>query len=132
MQFPEEIQEFLQQPHFMVLGTLRHDNTIQMSVVWYEFVNNTFRVSTTTERAKYTNILRNPHVTFVIVNKDNSYQYIQVTGIATISTEGAHIVIDNLSQRYIGKKPYPADPEHKEDRVIITITPEKYTAMGFA
>ena len=130
MDVSKEIQKFLEEPNLMILGTLRRDNTIQMTPVWFCFVNGIFEVSTTTQRVKYKNISLNPHVTFVIVDKNNPYRFVQTRGIATITKEKAHELIDNLSKRYTGVTPYQGDPEHKEDRVIITITPERITGRG--
>jgi PPOX class probable F420-dependent enzyme len=129
--FPSQITTFLQKPNIMVFGTLRKDSSIQMSPVWFEYVDGVFRVSTTTERAKYKNIKRNNRVTFVIYDKDNPYQYLSVRGTAALSKDGEHDLIDRLSERYTGQTPYPADPDHKEDRVIVSITPVGFTQMGF-
>jgi PPOX class probable F420-dependent enzyme len=119
------VEEFLKKPNFLVLGTLRKDGSIQMTPVWFEYVDGVFRVSTTTERAKYKNIKRDNRVTFVIYDLENPYRYVQVQGEASITPDPKHELIDHLSQRYRGETPYGGDPEHKEDRVIVTITPKK-------
>ncbi len=129
--FPPEITEFLKKPNFMVLATLRKDGSIQMSPVWFEYGDGVFKVSITIERAKYKNMVRDPRVTFVIYDQENPYQYIQVQGRASMSKEGGHELIDHLSQRYAGVSPYPGDPEHKENRVVVSITPLHYAQMGF-
>ncbi|HYF05520.1 MAG TPA: PPOX class F420-dependent oxidoreductase [Patescibacteria group bacterium] len=129
--FPTQLETFFTDPHFMTLGTLRNDGSIQMSVVWYEYVHGVFKVSTTSERAKYKNISRDYRVTFVVMDKNNPYRYIQVRGNTTIDRQDAHDLIDRLSLRYTGNTPYQGDPQHKEDRVVITITPSDFTTMGF-
>lgn len=130
--FPPDIVTFLQQPRFMDLGTLRKDGSIQMSVVWYEFDGNVFKVSTTKQRAKYKNVTRDPRVTFIIVNNENPYQFVQVEGTTTVTDGGGHEFIDHLSDVYKGQTPYAGDPEHKQDRVVLTITPKHFTSNGFS
>lgn len=130
--FTPDVTAFLQQPRFMDLGTLRKDGSIQMSVVWYEFDGSVFKVSTTKQRAKYKNVTRDPRVTFIIINNENPYQFVQVEGTTTVTEEGGHELIDHLSELYTGKTPYAGDPEHKEDRVVLTITPTRVVPHGFS
>lgn len=130
MEFPENTKTFLNEPNFMIIGTLRKNNTIQMTVVWFAYNNGIFKVSTSSKTIKYKNIMNNPNVTFVILDRNNPLKFMQVSGTATITRKGAHEFIDSLSSHYVGVTPYQGDPEHKEDRVIITIQPEKYMTSG--
>jgi PPOX class probable F420-dependent enzyme len=115
----------------MTLGTLNKNNHIQLTLVWYEYEKGVFLVSTTTNRTKYKNMQNNKEVTFLIYDQENPYRYVQVRGTVSFSKEKAHDLIDRLSQKYMGKTPYPGDPDRKEDRVIVTITPTTYQAWGF-
>ena len=118
----------------MILSEHDADGTIHSTIVWYEFDenNNTFRVSITSQRVKYKNINKDPKVSFVIPNTENMYQYVEGDGKVTDQTrEGGHDFIDSEAKRYLGKDTYPYDPERKEDRVTITITPTKFFSVGF-
>lgn len=130
MTISESVEVFLQEPNFLVLGTLKKDGSIQMTPVWFVYGDGVFHVSTTTARAKYKNIRRDNRVTFVIYDLKNPYRYVQVQGEASITPDPEHELIDSLSERYRGERPYRGDPEHKEDRVIITITPKKILPQG--
>lgn len=132
VQFSKEIVAFLAEPNFMILGTLRIDKTIQMTVVWFTYENGLFLISTTTQRVKYKNIVRNPQVTFVIVDNKNPYKFIQVRGTVIISKEGAYDLIDSLSEKYIGSKPYKGDPDRTDQRVVLTIRAQDYMVNGFS
>jgi hypothetical protein len=134
MNFPPDIVAFLRKPNFMILSEHNTDGTIHSTIVWYEFDenNNTFRVSITSARKKYTNINKDPQVTFAIPNTENMYQYVAVSGKVTGQTrEGGHDFIDSEAKRYMNKDKYPYDLKRKDDRVTITITPEKFFSVGF-
>lgn len=130
MAFSKDAEEFLAKPNYMVLSTLKKDGNIQMSIVWFEYRDGKFWVSTTKGRAKYFNIKRNPHVTFIIPEVGDFYTFFKASGTASFSEEKTHEFIDDLSMRYTGKSPYAGDPEHKEDRINIIITPDKYEWRG--
>ena len=133
MHFSESILDFLREPNFMVLGTIATAGRPQMTIVWFEYGDGAFRVSTTTPRVKYRNVIRDPRVSFIVYDRGNPYRYLQVQGtVSNITNEGAHDFIDRLSARYTGSPTYKRDPERTEDRVILTITPDRFFAAGFA
>lgn len=130
--FPQNILDFLKEPNFMVLATLRKDGSPQSTIVWFEYADGVFRVSTTTERVKYKNVVSDPRVTLLIYDRGNPYRYLQIGGtVSNITKEGGHDFIDTLSGRYTGNAKYKNDPERKEDRVIISIEPLRYNSVGF-
>ena len=132
MDFPENIAEFLKEPNYMVFGTNAKSGYPQMTMVWFEFKDDIFRISTVTDRIKYKNVKRDPKVTMLIYDRGNPYRYVQIRGdVTNVTREGGHDFIDHLSSRYTGNAKYKADPERKEDRVIISITPTKFTQVGF-
>ena len=132
MNFSQNILDFLREPNYMVFGTIGKSGYPQMTLVWFEFSNGVLRISTTTDRVKYKNVSRDPHVALVIYDRGNPYRYVQIRGmVSDVTKEGAHEFIDHLSGRYTGNAKYKADPEWKEDRVIITVTPEQFSLVGF-
>lgn len=132
MHFSKSILDFLREPNFMVLATIATDGRPQMTIVWFEYADGVFRVSTTTPRVKYKNVIRDPRVSFIIYDRGNPYRYLQAQGtVSSITKEAAHDFIDRLSARYTGSPTYKRDPERKEDRVILTITPDRFFAAGF-
>ncbi len=133
MDFLQNILDFLKEPNFMVLGTVQKDGSPQMTIVWFEYENGVFNISTTTPRVKYKNISRDPRATMLIYDRGNPYRYLQIQGkVSNITKEDAHDFIDKLSGRYTGNAKYKNDPDRKEDRVIISIAPIRYSSVGFA
>lgn len=127
--FSPELIGFFRKPNMLVLGTLRQDGSIQMSPVWFDFENNVFLISTTTTRVKFKNMERDPRVTFVIMDKDNPYQYVQIRGKAGFSKDGAVDLINRLSKRYTGNPKYQGD---LGDRIVVTVTPLSFMKWGFS
>jgi PPOX class probable F420-dependent enzyme len=133
MDFPKNILDFLKEPNYMVFGTMDTKGYPQMTIVWFEYAGGVFKVSTTTDRVKYTNTKRDPRVGFLIYDRGNAYRYLQVRGdVEDITREGGHDFIDHLSGRYTGNATYKYDPDRKQDRVIITVRPVRFFAVGFA
>ena len=133
MTYDTKIETFLAEPHFMALGTIRKDGTPHMTMVWYAYEQEgVFRVSVTTQRVKYRNVSQDPRVSFMIFDEKNPYRYFQATGRVTdIAKDASFEFIDSLAKRYMGKDRYPYDPERRENRVILTITPERFSTIGF-
>jgi PPOX class probable F420-dependent enzyme len=130
MKILQAVQAFLAKPNMLVLSTLKKDGSVQMSVVWYEFVDGKFKISTTIDRAKYFNIKRDARVSLLVPNAENIYQYVQANGTAEMSRQGAPEFIDKLSNKYRGVD-YPENDEQKKKRITITITLEKIRTIGF-
>ena len=132
MKFSKDIQKFLKEPNYMVLGTHSSEGTIQMSIVWFDYDGRVFRFSTTTERVKYKNLTKDPNCTFLIYGRENPYKYVSVKALVkSHTTRGGHDFIDKLAWKYLKKKKYPYDPERKENRVSFTLTPKSYSQSGF-
>ena len=132
MQFPQNIIDFLKEPNFMVFGTNGGSGHPQLTIVWFEFADGVFKISTVTDRVKYKNVVRDPKVAMVIYDRGNPYRYVQAQGDVTDMTkEGGHDFIDHLSRRYTANATYKGDPLRKEDRVTITITPTRFSSVGF-
>lgn len=132
MDFPQNIAEFLREPNYLVLGTNSKNGYPQMTIVWFEFRDGIFKISTVTDRVKYKNVTRDPKVTILIYDRGNPYRYVQIRGdVTNVTKESAHDFIDHLSARYTGNAKYKTDPERKEDRVIISIKPNSLYSVGF-
>ena len=117
----------------MVFGTVGASGYPQMTIVWFDYANGVFKISTTTDRVKYKNASREARVALVVYDRGNPYRYVQVRGrVTSMIKEGAHDFIDYLSRRYTGNATYKYDPERTQDRVIITVTPERFYSVGFA
>jgi hypothetical protein len=71
-----------------------------------------------------TNLDADPRVTVVVLAQDNPYEYVEVRGTATSTTDGADEQIDRLAKKYIGQDQYPFRSEG-EQRVRYVVTADR-------
>jgi PPOX class probable F420-dependent enzyme len=122
--------EFLRQPYYAVLSTIRADGTPHQTVVWVDAVDGDVLINTAEGRAKPRHMRANPNVSITVVNPENGYHSLVVTGKAELSHEGADDHIDKMAKKYLNADTYPFRKED-EVRVIGRIHPERIEAAGF-
>ena len=123
----DSLKALLDSPVFITVATLQPDGSPQVSPVWVTRDGDDVLFSTTVDRQKYKNLMRDPRVTFVVQPADSPYTYAEVRGTAEMSTEGARALIDQLSVKYTGKQYADFNPAsvNDADRVIVRIKPRK-------
>jgi PPOX class probable F420-dependent enzyme len=121
--------EFLRQPYYAVLSTIRADGTPHQTVVWVDAVDGDVLINTAEGRAKPRHMRANPNVSITVVNPENGYHSLVVTGKAELSHEGADDHIDKMAKKYMGKDKYPFR-QPGEQRVIYKIEPSSVNVMG--
>jgi len=126
----EKERKFLaENPYVGVVTDLRADGTPHSTVVWVDVEDGKVSFNTARGRAKPTNIERNPYVSLLVVDPNNSYKWVSVSGRAELTEEGADEQIDKLAKKYLGQDKYPwRNPE--EQRVKVLIEPEQVDASG--
>ena len=122
--------EFLGNPYYAVLSTLREDGTPHQTVVWVDADDGDVLINTAEGRAKPRHMRANPDVSIAVVNPANGYHSLVVTGKAELSHEGADAHIDKLAKKYLDADTYPFRQEG-EVRVIVRIRPDRIEAAGF-
>jgi PPOX class probable F420-dependent enzyme len=121
--------QFLEQPFVGVATTLRKDGSPHSTVVWVDVDNGNLSFNTAVGRAKERHIRENPKVALTVVDPQDAYKWVSVSGDAELTTEGADPQIDRLAKKYLGKDEYPwRNPE--EQRITVRITPEKVDTSG--
>ncbi|MGW5336561.1 PPOX class F420-dependent oxidoreductase [Streptomyces bauhiniae] len=123
----DRLKSLLDTPVFVVVGTVQPDGSPQMSPVWVKRDGDDVLISTTVDRRKEKNLERDPRVTVVVVDPENPYEYAEIRGTAELTTEGGQALIDELSQKYTGKKYAEFNPASADDaeRVVVRISPRK-------
>lgn len=125
----EHQREFLANPFVATLTTLREDGSPHNTIVWMDTDGDTVRFNTAEGRAKPEHLRNDPRVAITVVDPQNPFRWISVSGRAELTTEGAGEHIDKLAKKYLDKDVYPwHDPE--EQRVTVTIEPERIDATG--
>jgi PPOX class probable F420-dependent enzyme len=124
-------KEFLDQnPYVGSVTTLRKDGSPHTTVVWVDTEDGKVSFNTARGRAKERHIARDPRVSLLVVDPNDPYKWVSVSGHAELTEEGADPQIDKLAKKYIGKDTYPwRDPE--QTRVKVLIEPEHVDASGF-
>jgi PPOX class probable F420-dependent enzyme len=127
----EKPRKFLDEnPYVGVATTLREDGSPHSTIVWVDVEGDKVSFNTALGRAKPKHLEHDPRASVLMVDPNNSYKWVAVSGPAEVTEEGADAQIDKLAKKYLGKDEYPwRNPE--ETRVKVLIEPEKVDASGF-
>ncbi len=130
---PEKIKAFLDGKRNAIMATIRRDGSPQLTPVIYRWDGEQFWVSTTKDRAKYKNILRDPRISLCIDDADTSTTVI-ASGKARLTEENLWADILKIVERYQSPEQAAAYiksmQEKKEPRVLIVLQPEKVISWG--
>src|SRR5678809_716565 len=98
---PNSHLDLFQRPIHGVLTTMMPDGMPQSSIVWVDYDGEYILINTTLERQKGRNMQRNPKVTLLVIDPDNSSRWMEVRGIVReLTSTGAEAHADKLTQRY--------------------------------
>jgi len=126
----DKAQKFLEQPFVGTVTTLRDDGSPHSTIVWVDTNTGEVSFNTATGRAKEKHLRRDPRVSLLVVDPENTYKWVAVSGTAQLTTDGADGQIDRRAKKYLGQDEYPwRNPE--EERITVRITPEHVDASGF-
>jgi PPOX class probable F420-dependent enzyme len=111
--------------NFAFLATVKKDGSPQVTPTWIDRDNDIILINTAKGRLKHRNVTRDPRVSISLVDDQNPYSMITISGrVIEQTTEGADEHIDKLARKYLNADKYPGhSPEVK--RVILKIKPEK-------
>ena len=127
----EKARKFLDEsPYVGVVTTLREDGSPHATIVWVDVEGDKVSFNTALGRAKPKHLKHDPRASVLMVDPNNSYKWVAVSGPAELTEEGADAQIDKLAKKYLGKDEYPwRNPE--ETRVKVLIEPQKVDVSGF-
>jgi PPOX class probable F420-dependent enzyme len=110
--------------------TLRRDGSPHNTIVWVDAEDGVVTFNTAVGRAKERHLRNDPRAAITIVDPEDTYKWVSISGPAELTTEGADAQIDHLAKKYLGQDEYPwRSPE--EQRIKVRITPEKVDSSGF-
>ncbi len=129
---PASHVDLLTRPICGVFTTMLPDGQPQSSLVWVDYDGELASVNTTLERQKGRNLARDPRVSLLVVDPDNTSRFIQVRGDAELVFDGAIEHLDRLTRQYTSRPcfyghVYPLEQQAKETRVICRIRPRRIT-----
>jgi PPOX class probable F420-dependent enzyme len=117
-------------PYVATVTTLREDGSPHNTIVWIDAEDGTVTFNTAVGRAKERHLRRDPRVAVTVVDPQNTYKWLSVSGRAELTTDGADDQIDKLAKKYLGEDKYPWRSE-TEQRISVKIRPEQVDATGF-
>ena len=120
-------EAFLKEGHLATVATVRPDGSPHLTPVWVDSDGERVVFNTAEGRAKPRYIRRNAVVGVQVVDTNDPYRWISVTGPAEIVEDGAREHINELSHRYTGHDFSFSDGEK---RLIVRIEPERVDARG--
>ena len=129
-QLTDAQREFLVQPFVGVVTDLRPDGSPHSTPVWVDVDDDGVSFNTAHGRAKPTYIAHDGRVALTVVDPEDPYRWLSVSGMATLVDDGADEQIDRLAKKYIGKDTYPFRAPG-ERRVSVRIAVEKIDGRGF-
>ena len=129
---PASHLDLLTRPIPAVLTTLMPDGQPQSSLMWCDCDGQCARINTTAERRKGRNMRRDPRVTLLIVDPDDTSRYIEIRGEVQLIAEGAIDHLDGLTRQYTAHPQfygyvYPHEQRERETRLIGRIMATKIT-----
>ena len=130
-QLSDAQRAFVQDNPFVgTVTTLRADGSPHSTVVWVDTDGDVVLFNTARGRAKERHILSDPRVSVVVIDPQDAYRWVSVTGTAELTEEGADDHIDRLAKKYLGADSYPFR-KPAEQRVTVRITPDRVDRSGF-
>lgn len=124
----ETVRALVDGKNYPVLSTLNADGSPQSSVMWIGRDGDDLLFCTVAGRQKERNLQRDPRVSITVFDLADPLSYAEIRGTATITTEDALKLDDELSWKYDNK---PKDPDPAGFvRVVVRVTPTKVT--GYA
>jgi PPOX class probable F420-dependent enzyme len=127
---PESHIDLLTRPIHAVLTTMMPDGQPQSTLVWAGFDGECACVNTSRERQKGRNMQRNPKVTLLVVDPEDTSRYLEIRGEAELIETGALAHLDEITRQYTQHPKfygyvYPVEKQTQETRVICRIHAQK-------
>jgi PPOX class probable F420-dependent enzyme len=118
-----EVRKLLSEPNYAVVSTFNRDGSILSTIVWISAEDGTVAVNSAKGRRWPTNLERDPRITALVYEAGNPYNYVEIRGRATATTQGADEHINALTKKYINQDEYPFRGPG-EQRIKFVIEPD--------
>ena len=125
IEIPASHVDLLERPITVTLATVMASGQPQVHPVWCSYREGYVLVNSAKGRAKDKNMRARPRVTVLIMEPDNPLRWLEVRGnVVDIDETNAIAHLDDMSERYLNKRPYPWHAPD-ETRVVYTIEPTR-------
>jgi PPOX class probable F420-dependent enzyme len=125
----DKARKLFEDPNLLFVGTVNSDGSPQVTPVWTDLENGYITFNTAKGRAKERNLRRDPRVGLSIASRADPMTKVDVIGRVVEMIEGdeAEGQIDDLSEKYIGQRPYPW--RRGETRIKVLVEPVRVYSM---
>jgi PPOX class probable F420-dependent enzyme len=105
----DKVKKLFEGPNYLFVATLNSDGSPQVTPVWTSLHDGRISFNTSIGTVKERNLRRDPRVAVSITARDDPWDKADIRGRAVefITGEPADRHIDDLSEKYIGQRPYP-------------------------
>src|SRR5437870_11868993 len=83
------LEAFLRPSHIVVVATIGRNGMPHLTPNWYAYANETLMISTTKERVKYRNLMRDNRMTVCIYPQPRAQDYVTLWGRVTIRDDAS-------------------------------------------
>ncbi len=119
----EDARNLLSRPVYAWVTTLRPDGSPHSTVVWVDVDGDEIIFNTAIGRAKERHLRKDPRVSVGVLDPDDAYHLVSVSGLARFEIDGADAVIDRLAKKYLGADTYPFR-RSSEQRITVRVKPQ--------
>src|SRR6188508_2701767 len=119
----DKARKLFEAPNLLFVATVNQDGSPQVTPVWTHTQDGYLTFNTAKGRAKERNMRREPRIGLSIASRDDPMEKVDLAGrvVEMIEGEEAEAQIDDLSEKYIGERPYPW--RRGEERIKVLIEP---------
>lgn len=118
------VRALFAQKNHAVVSTRNDDGSTHSAVVWVDVIDGRPAVNSAVGRAWPTHLERDPRITVLVYDETNPFDYVEIRGTASGTTEGADAHIDRLAKKYLDADAYPFH-QPGEQRITYVVTPTR-------
>ena len=102
---PPEIEQLLRKPNPAVVATVRPDGSPHSVATWYDLVDGLILLNLAATRARLAHIERDPRVSLTVLDLDDWYTHVTLTGVIERLEDDPELAdINRLALRYQGHR----------------------------
>jgi PPOX class probable F420-dependent enzyme len=122
----EKARKLFEGPNYLFVATLNADGSPQVTPVWTSLRDSHITFNTAVGTVKERNLRRDPRIGLSITAREDPWDKVDVRGRAVEFIEGeeADDQLDDLSEKYVGQRPYPWRSPSQQ-RVIVVVEAER-------
>ncbi|MEA2609250.1 MAG: hypothetical protein QOJ75_1493 [Chloroflexota bacterium] len=127
---PASIRDFLAATRFATIATIDPDGSPRQAVLWYRLDGAEIVINSRVGRRWPSNLLRDPRISFSVVDAVDGYRWIGITGTVRAITDQstAQADIAEMARRYHADEPDEAermirDEFERQERISFRVTP---------